>query len=60
MTNFYSAIGMGERVFTDDLPAPFDVDRFEATNSDAIFLEAAIGAHANSIASDAAPRFCMC
>ncbi|CAN5353551.1 hypothetical protein BH11PSE4_BH11PSE4_21260 [soil metagenome] len=54
---FYSAIGMGERIFTDDLPAPFDVDRFEATNSDAVFLEAAINAYAKRIASDAAPRF---
>jgi phosphoglycerol transferase MdoB-like AlkP superfamily enzyme len=54
---FYSAVGMDERIFTDDLPAPFDVDRFEATNSDAVFLEAAIGAHINSIARDAAPRF---
>jgi hypothetical protein len=54
---FYSAIGMGERIFTDDLPAPFDVDRFEATNSDAMFLDAAIAAHAQRITVDAAPQF---
>lgn len=54
---FYSAIGMGERIFTDDLPAPFDVDRFETTNSDAMFLDAAVAAHAQRIAGDAAPQF---
>jgi hypothetical protein len=54
---FYRSIGIGERIFTDDFPLPFDVDRFEATNSDAVFLDAAIGAHAKRIAGDAAPRF---
>lgn len=54
---FYRAIGIGERVFSDDFPAPFDVGRFEATHSDAQFLEAAIGAHVRRIAEDAAPRF---
>jgi hypothetical protein len=54
---FYSAIGMSERIFTDDLPAPFDVDRFETTNSDAVFMEAAIAAHARNLAADPAPRF---
>ncbi|HEY8338183.1 MAG TPA: sulfatase-like hydrolase/transferase [Tardiphaga sp.] len=54
---FYSAIGMGERIFTDDLPAPFDVDRFETTNSDAMFLDAAVAAHTQRIAADAAPQF---
>ncbi len=38
--DFYRSIGIGERFFTDDFPAPFDVNRFEATNSDALFLEA--------------------
>ena len=37
--------------------APFDVDQFEATHSDALFLHAAIDAHARDIAGDAAPRF---
>jgi hypothetical protein len=55
---FYSAIGVEQRIFTDDLPAPFDVDRFETTNSDAMFLEAAVAAHAQRVASDAAaPQF---
>ena len=55
--NFYRAIGIGERHFTDDFPAPFDVDRFEATNSDTLFLEAAIEAYTKSITADPAPRF---
>jgi hypothetical protein len=54
---FYSSIGIGERIFTDDFHAPFDVDRFEATNSDALFLEAALGVHMKRIDGDAAPRF---
>lgn len=55
--DFYRSIGFGERLFTDDFPAPFDANRFEATNSDALFLQAAINAHTESIAADAAPRF---
>jgi Sulfatase len=55
--DFYRSIGIGERLFTDDFPAPFDANRFEATNSDALFLEAAINAYAKSITADAAPRF---
>ena len=55
--DFYRSIGFGERLFTDDFPAPFDANRFEATNSDALFLQAAINAHTQSIATDAAPRF---
>ena len=54
---FYRAIGIGDRIFSDDFPLPFDVGRFETTNSDALFLEAAIDAHAKRIAGDAAPRF---
>jgi hypothetical protein len=54
---FYRSIGVSERVFTDDFQAPFDVDRFEATNSDALFLEAALDVHMKRIATDAAPRF---
>jgi hypothetical protein len=54
---FYRSIGISERIFTDDFPLPFDVGRFETTNSDALFLDAAIAAHAKSIAGDAAPRF---
>jgi hypothetical protein len=55
--NFYRSIGIGERLFTDDFPAPFDANRFEATNSDALFLEAVINAYAKRISADAAPRF---
>lgn len=54
---FYGAVGMSERIFTDDLPAPFDIARFEATNSDAQFLPAAIATHSAGIAADDAPRF---
>jgi hypothetical protein len=54
---FYRSIGIGERVFSDDLALPFDVDQFETTNSDATFLDAVIGAHSKRIAGDAAPRF---
>jgi len=54
---FYRCIGISERIFTDDFEAPFDVDRFEATHSDALFLDAALGAHMQRIADNAAPRF---
>ena len=54
---FYGSIGIGERLFADDFPPPFDADQFEKTHSDALFLEAVIGAHAKRIASDASPRF---
>ncbi len=54
---FYGAIGIGERVFADDFPPPFEVSQFEATYSDAIFLEAAIAAHARRIGVAASPRF---
>ena len=54
---FYRAIGISERIFADDFPLPFDVAQFETTNSDALFLDAAIGAHAERISSDATPRF---
>jgi Sulfatase len=55
--NFYRSIGIGERLFTDDFPEPFDAKRFEATNSDALFLEAVIDAYAKRITADPAPRF---
>lgn len=54
---FYRSIGIGERIFADDFPPPFDVSRFEATNSDTVFLQAALAAHAQGIAADPAPRF---
>jgi len=54
---FYRAIGIGERIFIDDFPLPFDAGQFETTNSDAVFLDAALGAHAERIAGDATPRF---
>ncbi|WP_431201052.1 sulfatase-like hydrolase/transferase [Bradyrhizobium betae] len=54
---FYSSIGIEERVFVDELPPPFDVRRFEATNSDAVFLDAVIDAHTRTITSDPTPRF---
>ena len=54
---FYRSIGISERIFADDFPPPFDISRFETTNSDAIFLEAALVAHTKGIADDPAPRF---
>src|SRR5690349_3638668 len=54
---FYRSIGIGERIFADDFPPPFDLRQFETTNSDAVFLEAAFAAHAKAIADDPAPRF---
>jgi hypothetical protein len=54
---FYRSIGIGERIFTDDFAPPFDLERFETTNSDALFLEAALAAHTKGIADDPAPRF---
>jgi hypothetical protein len=54
---FYRSIGVEERVFSDDYPAPFDVDRFESTNSDAMFLPAAFDAYVRRVAEDPAPRF---
>lgn len=54
---FYSSIGINERIFTDDFSPPFDVHRFEATNSDAVFLEAVIDAHTKRITDDPSPRF---
>src|SRR2546430_3725750 len=54
---FYRSIGISERSFTDDFDPPFDVNRFEATNSDALFLDAAVTAHMRGISEDASPRF---
>ena len=54
---FYRSIGISERIFTDDFHPPFDISRFETTNSDALFLQAALGAHMKMITDDAAPRF---
>jgi hypothetical protein len=53
---FYRSIGVNERIFTDDLPPPFDADKFEPANSDAVFLPAALDAVAAAIKADAAPR----
>ena len=54
---FYGSIGIDERIFADELPPPFDVRRFEATNSDAVFLDEVINAYAKRVAHDPAPRF---
>jgi hypothetical protein len=54
---FYRSIGIDQRIFTDDFPPPFDVDRFEATNSDAIFLDATLAEHTRNIVADPSPRF---
>jgi hypothetical protein len=54
---FYRSIGIGECIFSDDFPPPFDVHHFEETNSDAMFLEASLGAFAERITHDRAPHF---
>jgi hypothetical protein len=54
---FYRSIGIDERLFTEDFDPPFDINRFEATSSDALFLDAALNAHMKGIADDASPRF---
>lgn len=53
---FYRSVGVEERIFSDDLMHPFDVSTFEKTNSDAIFLDAAIDVLAKRIAYDPTPR----
>lgn len=53
---FYSAVGMGERIFTDDLPPPFDLARFETSNSDTQSLPAAVATHTTGITADPTPR----
>jgi hypothetical protein len=53
---FYRSIGIPERIFSDDFPPPFDVGRFERTNSDAVFLEAALGTFINRVSDDPTPR----
>ena len=54
---FYRSIGIDERFFTEDFDPPFDINRFEATSSDALFLDAALNAHMKGIVDDASPRF---
>ncbi len=53
---YYRSIGVAERMFTDDFPLPFDISRFEATGSDAQFLQAAADAFMDGIAADPSPR----
>ena len=53
---FYRSIGVNERIFTDDLPPPFDADQFEPANSDAAFLPAALDAVSAAIEANPAPR----
>ena len=55
--SFYRSIGIDERLFTEDFDLPFDINRFEATSSDALFLDAALNAHMKGIADDPSPRF---
>ena len=56
---FYAGLGVGERVFSDDFPAPFDLTAFEITNSDTDFFAATQGAIERSIDRDPSPRFIM-
>lgn len=54
---FYGSIGFDERLFSDDLPAPFDVTAFEATNSDTMFFKVVEQALGERMAHDEVPRF---
>jgi hypothetical protein len=54
---FYRSIGVEERLFSDELPRPFDVDHFERTSSDGLFLEAVGDAYAARTRTDSRPRF---
>ncbi len=55
--DYYRAIGVSERMFTDDFPPPFDIGQFETTCSDGQFLQAAFDAFTARIATDASPQF---
>jgi hypothetical protein len=55
--SFYRSIGVVQRIFSDDLPPPFDVDHFEKTHSDAVFLDAASRVLRSQIECDPAPQF---
>jgi Sulfatase len=54
---FYRSIGMGERLFSDDLSAPFDVNAFEKTYSDAAFLPQVVAELTDRLALNQAPHF---
>ncbi len=55
---FYGGIGIEQRVFSDDFPAPFDVVAFEQTHSDALFFPAMQRAFADAVQREpAAPHF---
>jgi hypothetical protein len=54
---FYRSISVGERIFADDFPPPFNLRQFEATSSDKLFLEAALGAFIDRLSADPTPRF---
>lgn len=54
---FYRSMGVDERIFSDDLPAPFNVDCFEETYSDSAFFDAVRAIHRQRIEADPAPRF---
>jgi hypothetical protein len=56
---FYAGLGVGERVFSDEFPAPFDLAAFEISNSDTDFFAATRDAITRSIDRDPAPRFVM-
>ena len=54
---FYKSIGVKERVFTEDLAAPFDLEAFEATSADALFLPAAMNVFTTRLDASASPQF---
>lgn len=56
---FYAGIGVDERMFSDEFPAPFDLEAFEISNSDSEFFAATRGAFERSVDRDPAPRFLM-
>lgn len=52
---FYHSVGVERRVFTEDLPAPFNIANYEDTGSDAMFLEAARSLVDRHLQDDPAP-----
>jgi hypothetical protein len=53
---FYESVGVTDRIFTEDLPPPFDIGHYEETGSDSMFLEAARTVFEERIDHDLSPR----
>lgn len=53
---FYESVGVTDRIFTEDLPPPFDIGHYEETGSDAMFLDAARAVFEKRVDHDPSPR----